>query len=254
MNKEEFFNQIKEAEKYYYKNNPCYKCGPGNGCDDCRGCKDGEISHKMWKELDDLKTEYKNTFGADYNKEVEEIDKAYREKVRKEKLLKEVWETCSFDEIIDAGFDNNKCSGVQLLEAASEFDIKTDSKANFIERLRILCEETPKRDLPWSRDVMEVLVDYFYEDGMIDYFDKDDLIDRLDGTYEMDKYLREHTDNIINEWKEDNQNLFYTFNDFVNQTENMTPNQFKRFLCDITSNGYYCSDETLINDLKKRIE
>lgn len=252
MDKNDFFKKIKEAESNYYKNDPCHKCGPGNGCDDCRGCKDGEISHKMWKELDNLKTEYKKTFGADYNKEVEEIDKAYREKVRKEKILKEVWESCTFDEIIDAGFEFNKCSGCQILDAAEEF-MKNDNR-DFIEKLREICEETPKRDLPWSRDVMEVLVDYFYEDGMIDYFDKDDLIDRLDGTYEMDKYLREHTDNIINEWKENNQDSFYTFNDFVNQTENMTPNEFKRFLCNITSNGYYCSDETLINDLKKRIE
>ena len=254
MDKNDFFKKIKEAENYYYKNNPCYKCGPGNGCDDCRDCKDGKISHEMWQKVYDLKNEYKEKFGADYNKEVEALDKARREKIRKASLLKEVWETCSFDEIIDAGFDNNKCSGVQLLEAASEFDIKTNSNANFIERLRDLCEETPKRDLPWSRDVMEVLVDYFYEDGLIDYFDKDDLIDRLDGSYEMGKYIKKQTNNIINDWKEDNQDLFYTFNDFVNQTENMTPNQFKRFLCDITSNGYYCSDETLINDLKKRIE
>ena len=174
------------------------------------------------------------------------------EELRKAKLLKEVWESCTFDEIIDAGFELNRCSGCQILDAAEEF-MKDDNR-DFLDKLRELCEITPKKDLPWSREVMEILVDYFYEDGMIDYFDKDDLIDSLDGTYEMDKYLREHTDNIINEWKENNQDSFYTFNDFVNQTENMTPNQFKRFLCDITSNGYYCSDETLINDLKKRIE
>lgn len=172
----------------------------------------------------------------------------------KKELLKEVWESCTFDEIIDAGFEHNKCSGVQLLDAAAEFENKENDWKDFLDKLRDLCEETPKKDLPWSRDVMEILVDYFYEDGMIDYFDKDDLIDRLDGTYEMDKYIKEHTGNIINEWKEDNQDLFYTFKDFVNQTENMTPNQFKRFLCDITSNGYYCSDDILINDLKKRIE
>ena len=39
-----FFKKIKEAESYYYKNNPCYHCGPGNGCDDCRDCKDSKIS------------------------------------------------------------------------------------------------------------------------------------------------------------------------------------------------------------------
>lgn len=30
MDKNDFFKKIKESENYYYKNNPCYKCGPGN--------------------------------------------------------------------------------------------------------------------------------------------------------------------------------------------------------------------------------
>jgi hypothetical protein len=39
-----------------------------------------------------------------------ENNKLYREQIRKRKLLKEVWDECSFDEIIDAGFEYNKCS------------------------------------------------------------------------------------------------------------------------------------------------
>ena len=172
MTKEEFFKKIKEAEHYYYKNNPCYHCGTGNGCDDCRDCKDGEISGKMWIEVNNLKKEYKEKFGGDYDKEVEALDKAHREKTRKEKLLKEVWETCTFDEIIDAGFELNKCSSQHLLDAAEEFIIKQEEEEDkdFIEALTDLCEKTTKSELPWEREVMMVLCDYFNEYSFMDYF------------------------------------------------------------------------------------
>ena len=165
MTKEEFFKKIKESEHYYYKNNPCYHCGPGNGCDDCRDCKDGVISYKMREEVDNLKTEYKNKFGADYDKEVDEINKAYAEKIKKGRLLEEVWETCTFDEIIDAGFFLNKCSSQHLLDAAEEFVIKQEEEEDkdFIESLNELCEKTAKSKLPWGHEVMMTLCDYFNE-------------------------------------------------------------------------------------------
>ena len=68
MNKDEFFKKIKEAESYYYKNNPRYHCGSGNGCDDCRDCKDSKISREMWENVYNLKKEYKEKFGTDYYK------------------------------------------------------------------------------------------------------------------------------------------------------------------------------------------
>ena len=123
MNKDEFFKKIKEAENYYYKNNPCYHC-VGNGCDDCRGCTYSKITREMWKKVENLKKEYKEKFGADYDKEVEELNRLYKEKVRKRNLLKKVWDECSFDEIIEVGFDCGKCSGLQLAEAADKFKNK----------------------------------------------------------------------------------------------------------------------------------
>lgn len=110
MSKSEFFNKIKEAESSYDRNNPCYHCGLGNGCDDCRGCTDRKISREMWKKVENLKKEYKEKFGADYDKEVEALNKLHKEQIRKRKLLKEVWDECSFDEIIEAGFDCGKFS------------------------------------------------------------------------------------------------------------------------------------------------
>lgn len=63
----------------------------------------------------------------------------------KENLLKEVWATCSFDEIIDSGFEQNKCSGLQLIEAADDFRFKDNSYAStFLERLKELCKKYSK--------------------------------------------------------------------------------------------------------------
>lgn len=104
----EFFNKIVEAVKEFRKNNPCSHCGPGNGCDDCRDCKDAIVSINMRKEIQNLKNEYKERFGGDYYKEVEEMEKKRLEKARKENILKEVWETCSFDEIMEAGIKYSK--------------------------------------------------------------------------------------------------------------------------------------------------
>lgn len=104
----EFYNKIVKAVREFHKNDPCSRCGHGNGCDDCRGCNDGRISNNMWKEVQTLMNEYKEKFGGDYYKEAEESETKRREKVRKEVILKEVWETCSFDEIIEAGIKYSK--------------------------------------------------------------------------------------------------------------------------------------------------
>lgn len=250
MNKDEFFKKIKEAESYYNKNNPCYHCGPGNGCDDCRDCKDSKISHEMWQEVYNLKNEYKEKFGVDYNKEVEALDKLYREQVRKRQLLKEVWETCTFDEIIDSGFDCGKCSGLQLVEAANEFNHKDKRpEDNCIDDLREVLESYSKSDLPWGRDVMELMAEYFHEDSMMDYFDNDDLIDHLDGTWEMDDYLKE---NQLTSDDKDNEE--YTFKDFQKEVDELPNWKFRRLICDWLMCNYFTGDDELINKLKNRIK
>ena len=103
--KEELFNRIEEALAIYHKNSPCYHCGPGNGCDDCRGCKDGEIDYKLYEEVSILKEEYKEKFGVNFNEDQRIRDLERQRDLRKKALLKEVWETCTFDEIITAGYE-----------------------------------------------------------------------------------------------------------------------------------------------------
>ena len=247
MNKEEFFNKIKEAESYYYKNDPCYHCGSGNGCDDCRDCAGSKISYELWQKVYNLKNEYKEKFGADYDKEVEALDKERREKLRKTNLLKEIWETCTFDEIIDAGFDYNKCSGEQLINAATEFEVGTYAKEeHFVDSLKKLFNEYDKSDLPWVDDIMDVIKEYYHESSIMTCFDNDDLIVHLDDTIEMDNYIEEHTDSI-------DEPEVYTFNDFVKDVDNLPNYKLKNFLCDLVMANHHISNDELMNKLKERI-
>lgn len=61
----EFFNKIKLLKSEFYKNNPCKYC-VGNGCDDCRDCSDAENRYTMETNIYNLKKEYKNLYGSDY--------------------------------------------------------------------------------------------------------------------------------------------------------------------------------------------
>lgn len=107
--KDEFFNKVKEAEREFYQKDPCRNCGSGNGCDDCRGCKDSKISHQMYLEVKNLKDEYNKIFNTDYNKEeAERLASAARE-VRKKQLLEEIWNKYTLQEIIEVGVRMGKC-------------------------------------------------------------------------------------------------------------------------------------------------
>lgn len=171
--------------------------------------------------------------------------------MNKAELLKQIWETCTFDEIIDAGFEYNKCSGEQLINAAAEFENpeqESDDKSiqdKFEEFL-----EKYSKDLPWCDDMMSILEDYYHQSSMMDYFDNDDLIEHLDGTYEMDKYLDEELDMRIQDYIDNNPS--FTVKDFKEQLYYLPNWQFRRFLCEMTDLTYCVSDDELFNKLKDK--
>ena len=66
ISKKDFRRKIREKEKYFFENNPCRGCGPGNGCDDCRGCESNKIKGQMLGEIRKLKEEYNNIFNEEY--------------------------------------------------------------------------------------------------------------------------------------------------------------------------------------------
>lgn len=107
VNKEDFFNLVKKAESEYFEKRPCHFC-VGNGCDDCRDCKDAEIDHQMWLEVKKLKDEFKEKFGVSYDLERDiRFDSLVKEK-QKNNALEEVYKRCTIEEIIDYGIKNGK--------------------------------------------------------------------------------------------------------------------------------------------------
>ena len=117
VNKEDFFNLVKKAESEYFAKRPCHFC-VGNGCDDCRDCKDAEIDHQMWLEVKKLKDEFKEKFGVSYDTEREIIFESRMKEKHKKNALEEVYKRCTIEEIIDYGIKNGKTDKLISLDKA----------------------------------------------------------------------------------------------------------------------------------------
>lgn len=171
----------------------------------------------------------------------------------KKKLLKEIWENCSFDEIIDAGFEYDKCHGDDLINAASEFELKNDIHEDFMDALEYLFE-SHRTKLPWVNEVVGTVVEYFSESSVLDYFYNDDLIEHLDGTWEMDRYIEDKCKEAVKEYKEEN-DLYPDYrstnrDSLIRVIQNMRKEDFRRFLCDLAGLYYCVDDDKLYEELK----
>ena len=120
VNKEDFFNLVKKAESEYFAKRPCHFC-VGNGCDDCRDCKDAETDHQMWLEVKKLKDEFKEKFGVSYDTERDIRFESLLKKKQKNDALEEVYKKCTIEEIIDYGVKNGKTDKLVSLEDVCEF-------------------------------------------------------------------------------------------------------------------------------------
>ena len=120
LNKEDFFNLVKKAESEYFAKRPCHFC-VGNGCDDCRDCKDAETDHQMWLDVKKLKDEFKEKFGVSYETERDIRFEYLVKKKQKKDALEEVYKRCTIEEIIDYGIKNSKTDKLISLEDVCRF-------------------------------------------------------------------------------------------------------------------------------------
>lgn len=176
----------------------------------------------------------------------------------KQDLLEEVWNNCSFDEIIDKGFEMNKCGAIDLKVAADEFEDNVgyedyDWSDKEIEAMVKRCDERTLFDaIKYYYDLDDFLRKYWYKDDVFDCYDKDDLLDYLDGSWELDKHnqsVRENArDDIYEEvWKdfeEDNNNKIDTLRD--------NPDELWRFFAKISGCGYY-NEKNMFREMSKLI-
>lgn len=120
VNKEYFFNLVKTAESEYFEKRPCHFC-VGNGCDDCRDCKDAETDHQMWLYVKKLKDEFKEKFGVSYDTERDIRFESHVKEKQKKDALEEVYKRCTIEEIIDYGIKNGKTDKLVSLEDVCKF-------------------------------------------------------------------------------------------------------------------------------------
>ena len=105
-------------------------------------------------------------------------------------LLKQVWDNCSFDEIINAGFEMNKCGAIDLKVAADEFANPEQeySDEELEEEIKALVKDAnigvvidailDKHDV---KDIIRELDEW----DVLDCFDERTVLDFVDGSYAL---------------------------------------------------------------------
>lgn len=125
MDKQELIKLIEEATKKYWRESPCMHCGPGNGCDDCRGCEDAHKNHELEAKIYQLKEKYKELFGEEY-KSVEQ--KAQEEKEIKNRAIKTYYDSLGIrpiEEVIEKNIEKYGANEFyNILENSSDYNIK----------------------------------------------------------------------------------------------------------------------------------
>ena len=172
----------------------------------------------------------------------------------KKELLKQVWEKCTLQEILDAGYENEAIQAIDVLKEAEEIEKESrhvSLKVNFIENLADLFESTPSKDLPWAYEIMEEISNHYSDYDLMHYFDKADLIDHCDNSYEMDNYLNEKRKDIIEEYK--NEHPAMGKDEFIRQVQDYSPYPFRLILCDLVDASYHISTDDLLQRLKEKL-
>lgn len=174
--------------------------------------------------------------------------------MNKQDLLKEIWKECTLQEILDAGYETESLQAIDIIKEAEQIEkesFNVSLKVNFIDNLRELFDNTPSRELPYAREIMDEISAHYSDFTLMDYFDNDDLIEHCDGSWEMDNYIANKCKDAIEEYKGDNPILGR--DEYIRRVQNCGSYEFKRFLCDLVDANYHISNEDLIQRLKEKL-
>ena len=178
----------------------------------------------------------------------------------KKKLLEIIWSECTFDEIINAGLDLNKCSSSDIINAASEYE---DPEKSAIKD--IISESSIKDVMEAVRSEFTIkdIVGEFDRDDILDCFDKDDILWYLEGSYDLEKHddevKEEYYHTIYEEIVEEIESTYdFNYKQFIKDiAEEYSPDDYHKLICDILGVGYYDKDrfkekiKVFINKLNK---
>lgn len=117
-----------------------------------------------------------------------------------------------------------------------------------ISKIEQILEEN---QLPYVGEIMELLSDFYSHRQLLNTFYTDDLINYLEDTWDFEEYICDKKSEAIENYIRFHPE--YTKEDFMKEIQNHNKSDFKKFLCDLTSNGYFVKTEDLLNDIKKMI-
>lgn len=161
--KQEFFEKVSNAIKNYYKERPCRDCGPGNGCDDCRGCEDGKRDWEMWNEVKKLKEFYEYKFHTNYDEDKKVFENKNKPKFKPDDIVDTndnlygcVTDDITFDEVKNTFkyYVSFIVDGGYYYEYQLKPHIKSDEKGNEILTDKIILEKA--NTLKIQNDNMEI--------------------------------------------------------------------------------------------------
>ena len=163
----------------------------------------------------------------------------------KKKLLQIIWDECSFDEIIDAGLDLNKCSSSDIINAASEYE---DPEKSALEDIISESSVEDVMEAVRSEFTIEDIVGELGRDDILDCFDKDDILWYLEGSYELEN----HDDAVKEEYyhamyeeivKEVESTYDFNYKQFIKDiAKEYSPDDYHKLICNILGVGYYDKD------------
>ena len=178
----------------------------------------------------------------------------------KKKLLQIIWDECSFDEIINAGLDLNKCSSSDIINAASEYE---DPEKSVLENNISESSIEDVMDAVRSEFTIEDIVSELDRDDVLDCFDKDDILWYLEGSYDLENHddavKEEYYHTMYEEIVEEIESTYdFNYKQFIKDiAEEYSPDDYHKLICNILGVGYYDKDrfkekiKVFINKLNK---
>lgn len=163
----------------------------------------------------------------------------------KNKLLQIIWDECSFDEIIDAGLDLNKCSSSDIINAASEYE---DPEKSALEDIISESSIEDVMEAVRSEFTIEDIVGELDRDDILDCFDKDDILWYLEGSYDLEKHddevKEEYYHTMYEEIVEEIESTYdFNYKQFIKDiAEEYSPDDYHKLICNILGIGYYDKD------------
>lgn len=118
--KDQLRQQVEETWKRFNEEDPCQHCGPGNGCDDCRGCEKRKIHHELYNIANEIRKQFKEKYGHEYDEKISEERRTWHD------------------------FPLSVLKDTELLELCNEGYITNSKQMFYIEELKPFYEKVKK--------------------------------------------------------------------------------------------------------------